>query len=127
MQPSNAIPAALLAATLAACVTTQDAQAPIEPIACSAGPDCDVKWSRAIAWISSYSRWPMATLTDKMIQTTGPFDEVWPAYTVTKVPLGPWPGAYEIQFAAACGKALACAPEIPEAGAEFQAFVLATP
>jgi hypothetical protein len=43
----------LLGADLAGCITAAEQSAPIRPITCKAGADCDEKWSRAAAWIRS--------------------------------------------------------------------------
>ena len=116
---------AALAILVAACASSQVAQivtAP-QPIICTAGADCDAKWSRAIAWIASNSPLRIKVKTDAVVRTeeAGKSDTT-PAFTVTKVARGD--GRYEIAFNGGCANRLRCVPAIAESRARFAAFVL---
>jgi hypothetical protein len=69
------------------------------PITCTAGADCDAKWSRAASWIALNPAWKIKTRTDRIIETTG--HDSLPAFAVTKV--ATTPGNYEITFEGVCG------------------------
>jgi hypothetical protein len=106
-----------------ACASSQVEQPP-QPIICTAGADCDAKWSRAVAWIATNSNLKIQTRTETVVQTAGPVrSEPTPAFTVTKVARGD--GRYEIAFNGGCGSSASrCVPTIPESRARFTAFVL---
>ena len=113
-------------ALLASCASSHQAsvqQSPPSPITCSAGPDCDAKWSRAVSWIATNSSYKVQMQTDSLIQTMGPLDlDPVPAFTITKVAI---PGGYEITFAGGCDNLIGCIPTVEESRAKFSAFVLA--
>ena len=54
-------------------------------ITCTAGPDCDAKWSAAMDWLQANSSWNVRTRTDTMVATEGPDGTAKPAFEVTKV------------------------------------------
>jgi hypothetical protein len=107
-----------------ACASSQVQQLPPQPIICMAGTDCEAKWSRAVAWITTNSNLKIQTKTETIIQTTGSVESApTPAFTVTKVARGE--GRYEITFNGGCGNASRCIATIAESRARFAEFVLA--
>jgi len=102
----------------------------VKPITCKDGPDCQGKWGRAAAWIAENSSHQIKIQTDSTIQSMEPaIPGSLPVYTATKLPGAN--GLYEISFHATCGTQLAggqtnCAPQVAEARASFERFVLAT-
>ncbi len=126
MGKSGLILIGLSALTLAGCSASPpapNAAAPVQPITCTKGPDCDVKWSRAVSWVATNSSYKIQTQTDNIIQTTGPLpNDPDPAYTVTKVARAP--NMYEITFGGGCESLIGCMPTIAEARAQFASFVL---
>jgi hypothetical protein len=120
---------AILAFTLLAGCGTEQLSAtnpPAAPILCTAGPDCDAKWARAIAWIAQNSEYKTQFQTGYMIQTLGPNkDSASPAYRVSKFSKGG--EDFEIKFNGECAKILGCKPTISEARAMFSEFVNAAP
>jgi hypothetical protein len=110
----------VLGADLAGCITAAEQSAPIRPITCKAGADCDEKWSRAGAWISINAARKIETRTDQIIQTTG--HDTSPAFMVTKV--ATTPGNYEINFAGDCANPFGCIPTVAQSRARFENFVL---
>jgi hypothetical protein len=106
-----------------ACASSQVQQTLPQPVICTAGVDCDAKWSRAVAWIATNSNLKIQTQTETVVQTAGAVrSEPTPAFTVTKVARGD--GRYEITFNGGCGNATRCVPTIPESRARFTEFVL---
>jgi hypothetical protein len=94
-------------------------------ITCTAGPDCDAKWSRALAWVSNNSQWPIETHTDVVIETKPSINSsALPGFKVTKVASGS--GSYEIRFQAGCASYFACTPTVEESRAQFAEFVSAS-
>ena len=91
------------------------------PIYCEGGENCEIKWSRAIMWISQYSHWKIRVQTDSLITTEGPFDTVDAAYQVQKVPLGN--NKYSIDMSLGCGNPFGCVPSALELKASFVQFV----
>jgi len=74
------------------------------PLTCTKGDDCELRWARALAWVTHNSHWKLRTATEAVITTEGPLDDIWLAYTVLKTPL--WNGEYEITFQAGVRDAL---------------------
>jgi hypothetical protein len=58
----------LLATGLTGCITAAEQATPIRPITCTAGADCDTKWSRAASWIALNPTWKIKTRTDQFIE-----------------------------------------------------------
>jgi hypothetical protein len=115
---------AVLALTLASCAANRAAtEPPPPPIVCKQGPDCDTKWSRALSWIATNSRWRIQTQTDLLIQTFNGVEdaETEPGYTITRLAKGA--GAFEITFSGGCHNLFACIPSVAEQRAKFAAFV----
>jgi hypothetical protein len=91
------------------------------PIYCTDAEDCEVKWGRAILWVSQNSHWKIRNQSDWLITTEGPFDTVHAAYSINKVPLGN--GKYQIMMQAGCGNLFGCVPSILQLKADFVLFV----
>lgn len=91
------------------------------PIYCNNNDECELKWGRAILWISENSHWKIRNQTDNLITTEGPFDTTYVAYIVNKVPLGD--GAYQIKIQAGCGNIFGCIPSDIELKSQFVEFV----
>lgn len=91
------------------------------PIYCSNEEDCEVKWGRAILWVSKNSHWKIRNQSDSLITTEGPFKTVYPAFIINKVPLGK--GMYQIMFDAGCGNIFGCIPSTIQLKANFVEFV----
>jgi hypothetical protein len=73
----------------------------VRPVTCQQGPDCEIKWSRALHWAHSNSHWKLRIATDSLIMTEGPMDTDEAAFSIAKVAHGN--GQYSIDFRAACG------------------------
>jgi hypothetical protein len=120
---------AILALTLlAGCGTDQLStnDPPIPPILCKTGPDCDAKWTRAIAWIAQNSGYKTHFQTAYMIQTLGPAkDSASLAYRVSKLPKGG--EDFEIKLNGECAKMFGCKPTIAESRAMFAEYLNSAP
>jgi hypothetical protein len=116
--------AACVASLVGNCAAQQQATAPPPaPITCQAGTDCDAKWSRAIGWLASNSRWKIQNQTDMLVQTYNSVDDSPnPGFTVTKVATGQ-PGVYQLNFDGGCANILGCIPTVAESRASFATFV----
>lgn len=91
------------------------------PIYCESGEDCEVKWGRALMWVTRNSYWKIRVQTNDLITTEGPFDTVYAAYQIQKVPLGN--NRYEIVMNLGCGNPFGCVPSLLELKADFVQFV----
>jgi hypothetical protein len=111
----------LLATGLTGCITAAEQATPIRPITCTAGADCDAKWSRAASSIALNPTWKIKTRTDQIMETTG--HDTLPAFAVTKV--ATTPGNYEITFEGACDNPFGCTPTVAQSRARFESFMLA--
>jgi hypothetical protein len=99
------------------------ASAPPALINCRAGADCDAKWSRAVGWITTNSRWKIESQSDTIVQTSDSVNgSLSPSFTVTKVATAD-PSVYEIVFDGRCENILRCEPTVAESRAKFAAFV----
>jgi hypothetical protein len=94
-------------------------------IACTAGPDCEYKWSRAMQWLQQNSSWKFRTVTDTLLTTEGPLDTAKPAFEVTKIPQGDGRN-YQVAMRAWCG-AGNCEDLILRLRSNFNDFVLVPP
>ena len=94
-------------------------------INCTAGPDCEYKWSRAMQWIQQNSSWKFRTVTDTLLTTEGPLDTAKPAFEVTKLSQGDGRN-YRIAMRAWCG-AGDCEDLILRLRTNFNDFVLTPP
>jgi hypothetical protein len=111
----------LLATGLTGCITAAEQATPIRPITCTAGADCDAKWSRAASWIALNPTWKIKTRTDQFIETTE--HDTLPAFAITKV--ATTPGNYEIIFTGDCANPFGCTPTVAQSRARFESFMLA--
>ncbi len=75
----------LLLLISAGCVTLPKSER--ASVYCKQGDDCDVKWGRAVAWISQNSHWKTRIQTDLLMETEGHLSTEFPAYVVNKIPL----------------------------------------
>jgi len=92
------------------------------PLTCTSKSQCDVWWARAHTWVTTHSRYEVATSTDTLIQTAGPDGGKRDlSFEITKTPNND--GTSTIGFAAHCDSSLGCKPNPWEAGADFKAFV----
>ena len=98
----------------AGCATTN------QPILCTAGTDCQAKWSRAMQWLQQNSSWKIETSTEDRLLTEGPLDSAKPAFEVTKAARDD--GRIEITMRAWCGTGQ-CDPLIPELEKSFRRYV----
>jgi hypothetical protein len=71
----------LITLALTACATT-DYQTG-QPITCTAGSDCDEKWSRAMRWLEQNTS-SKVTVTDMQLSAEESVDAAKPAFEVTK-------------------------------------------
>jgi len=92
------------------------------PLTCTNKAECDAWWGRAQVWVTNHSEYKMQTVTDSIIQTTGPSGGKRAlAYQITKTPSNE--GTATIGFAAHCDNMLGCEPNPWKAGADFKQFV----
>jgi hypothetical protein len=109
--------------SVAACASTGQNLPPIPPVTCTAGKDCDAKWSRAVAWVSQNSGFKIQVQTDSLIQTYGPGepDTTNLAATVNKV--AKTGDQYEIIAKIGCANLIGCTKEPRAALTDFVKFV----
>ena len=114
---------------LTGCVTmTPEQQAKMnkdaaQKVTCTKGDDCEVKWGRAITWISQNSQWKIQTQNENMIQTyTAVGGSAASHFLVNKVPQGS--GLYEITMASGCDNFIGCVPDATYLKASFNRFVV---
>jgi hypothetical protein len=114
---------ALIAMPLAGCVSTAaQPEDPVPSIICKQGADCDLKWSRAITWVSENAAYKIQTQTDSLIQTFGPIEyKTGLAITVNRLMLKP--GVYQIDARMGCANSIGCFPEPHAALRKFAAFL----
>lgn len=94
-----------------------------QQVTCTQGDECEVKWGRAITWVSRISQWKIQTQTDNIIQTyTSVGGSAASSFLVNKVPLGN--GVYDIAMISACDNLIACIPNATELKASFNRFVI---
>jgi hypothetical protein len=96
---------------------------PVAPVTCASKPECDLKWSRALIWVTKNSPFRLQIANDVMIQTM--HDETLnnstdPMFTVVKTPLGN--GSFEITFDGGCTNPFGCIPSVAASRATFAAF-----
>lgn len=80
----------------------------IEYPTCEGKEDCELKWSRAVQWITKNSFFQIRLMNDMLIETypsAGNFN-AYSAYRVTKVPLGQQ--RYRLEIQAGCGNLFGC-------------------
>jgi hypothetical protein len=94
-------------------------------ITCMKGDDCDMRWGRAIAWISQNSRWKIQSESDFLIQTyTSSRSSTASSFVLNKVPMGN--DMFEINMTSGCANWLGCTPNATELKATFNRFVAGT-
>jgi hypothetical protein len=117
----------LLCATAAACTTGGQVnpdvmQVATAPLTCTDKTQCDLWWQRAEDWVRSHSKYEVQTVTDTLIQTSGPGGgRRLLAYEITKAVNSD--GTATIGFAAHCDSSLGCKPDPWTAGAAFKQYV----
>ncbi len=95
------------------------------PLTCTNKTECDLWWKRAQTWVTQMSTYKLQSVSDTLIQTTGPDGGRRAlAYQITKTPNSD--GTATIGFAAHCDSSLGCKPNPWEAGADFKRFVRGT-
>ena len=104
-----AVPAALLAGCQAS--NLPEPQRP--PIICSAGADCNEKWSRAVAWVTDNASYKVQTKTDHLIQTFNATQNGDPGLMATVDKISVAPRKYEIRGRFGCLNTLVCSPLSP--------------
>lgn len=116
--------ASVIAGCIGACSNlAPQASAPPPPINCRAGADCDAKWSRAVSWIATNSRWKIVSQTGTIVQTSDSSDgSLTPSFTVTKVATADL-SVYQIVFDGGCDNIFRCEPTVAESRTRFAAFV----
>lgn len=93
-------------------------------ITCTAGADCDAKWSRAMQWLQHNSSWKMLASDDTRLVTEGPLDTAKPAFEVTKVAQDDGE-TFHIMMRAWCGSGSDCTKVIRQLRTSFDNYVLA--
>lgn len=94
-------------------------------ITCKTGPDCALKWARAMQWVSGHSYFKLRIASDSIITTEGPFYS--PAYsmrsaiTVNQLPKGD--GTSTIIFKSWCANEFGCVPSHEMLLVQFADFV----
>jgi hypothetical protein len=102
----------LLTLFLGACASPQGGMSQFEldvakqPLTCKDKAQCDVYWQRAQTYIVKNSRWKIQLSNDTLIQTYGPGDDPYLAYTVNKVLKSD--GSAEIEVSTRCGNMFGC-------------------
>jgi len=92
------------------------------PVVCTAGPDCDAKWSRASTWVAQNSDYKVQVASETLIQTMGPLPyDPRPAFVVTKMATGD--NSFRIELNGGCDNIFGCIPGLKESRAKFVAFV----
>jgi len=94
-----------------------------QKVTCTKGHDCEVKWDRAITWISQNSQWKIQTQNENMIQTdTAAGGSPASHFLVNKVLRGK--GLYEITMMSGCDNFIGCEPDATYLKASFNRFVV---
>jgi len=93
-----------------------------QPVQCSAGAECEVKWGRVLTWVQQNSAYKLRMVTDSMVATMGPIpNDPSLVFEVTKT--AATPGVYAINFSAGCDNMFGCVPTQLQAQASFATFV----
>jgi hypothetical protein len=113
---------------LSACATTSSTQRAqwkrdaAQPLTCSKGPDCEVKWDRALIWVRDINKSKIETANETIITTVFPLTSTSAVFSITKTQDDP--GTFTINFRAACSAILGCVPTIEELKAGFANYVM---
>jgi hypothetical protein len=115
--------------SLSGCVTmTPEQQARLQAdanqkITCMKGSDCDMKWGRAVAWISQNSHWKIQMQSDHLIQTyTAVGNSSYSGFLVNKVPIDT--DTFEIVMSSGCANMFGCIPDATTLRAKFNNFII---
>jgi len=128
MNPRHAA-ALAFALFLTGCATQQqkaiDAEIANTPILCAQGEGCEVKWGRALSWVTQNSHWKIRNSTDSLITTeSGTVDDgdVHAYFSILKTAQGG--GQYRIDFQAACNNMFGCQPSVDALRDSFYSTVV---
>lgn len=92
-------------------------------ITCTKGDDCDMKWGRAITWVSQNSHWKVQLQNDYLIQTyTSMNGSPYSSFLVNKAPIDN--GSSEIVMSSGCGNMFGCVPDETILRASFTNFII---
>jgi hypothetical protein len=108
-----------------ACASTQQAQwkqDAAQPLTCSKGSDCEVKWDRALIWVQNNAEATIQIANETIITTHIPQNSSSAVISITKTEAEP--GTYTIHFRADCSWMLGCTPSILELKASFANYVM---
>ncbi len=115
--------------TLAGCTTlTPEQKAQIQAnanrkVTCTKGADCDMKWGRAITWVTQNSQWKIQMQNDYVIQTYTPINQsAASGFLVNKVPIDT--ENFEITMTSGCDNLLGCIPDATTLRAAFNNFLI---
>jgi hypothetical protein len=110
---------------LSACASTQQTQRKqdaAQPLTCSKGSDCEVKWDRALIWVQNNAESTIQIANETIITTDFPPISSSAVISITKTETEP--GTYTIHFRANCSWILGCTPSILELKASFANYVM---
>jgi len=111
----------IIAAGLAGCATVPPSdRQPIQAITCKSKADCDVKWSKAVAWVSANAAYRMQVQSEQLIQTYNSIDT---GLSVVVNKISEPNGAGKIVARMSCGNMFGCFPDTYVALQQFTAFV----
>ncbi len=83
-------------------------QTTIQMPTCEGKEDCELKWARAVQWITKNSSFRIRIMNDLLIETfpsAGNYN-MYAAYRVSKVPLGQQ--RYRLELESGCGNLFGC-------------------
>ncbi len=114
--------AAVISLMLAACGSAPEDERTPTAVACRAGPDCDHKWARAIAWIQQNADYKIERVDGRRIQTFGPYGKSeGTAITVEKVATGE--GEAQLFIHVSCANIVTCYPSVTAQKISFVEYV----
>jgi hypothetical protein len=102
-----------------------DAEIADTPIMCTQGEDCEVKWGRAVTWVTQNSYWKIRNSTDMLITTenaTVGSGDTHPSFSILKTAQGN--GKYRIDFQAGCDNMFTCNPSVNTLRDSFYSVVV---
>lgn len=123
MRRNHPIALLLIALTLGGCASSAAPESASRVITCTAGAQCEQRWSRAMQWLQQNSSWKVTTATDMLLTTEGPLTTEKPAFEVTKAEKDNG-RSFQITMRAWCG-AGDCAALIERLHADFYSYVTA--
>lgn len=91
-------------------------------LTCFKGPDCEVKWERALTWVKNNAEAPIKIANETIITTDYPYNSKDAYFSITKTEN--YPGSYTINFRANCSSVFGCSPSILELKASFANYVI---